>query len=199
METHFVHELKNVKLDDGRAPPPPSPLPWYPNNLGWCYTLSRNEIRKNRKHSELKDFHSFITTQTETGLVSRQEAVSMVPPFLLDVQPNHRVLDMCAAPGSKTCQIIEFLHRDVLQNPKALPTGLVVANDVDEKRCHTLVHQLKRLQSPCFLVTKGPAQQLPLLFLKEKGEGKEFFQYDRILCDVPSLEMERLAKTLMFG
>ena len=122
MQSHFVEKLRGVTLDDGRNPPPPSPLPWYPNNLGWGYTLSRNEIRKNRKHEELKEFHSFITTQTESGLVSRQEAVSMIPPFLLDVQPSHCVLDMCAAPGSKTCQIIEFLHRDVLQSPKDLPS-----------------------------------------------------------------------------
>lgn len=26
------------------------------------------------------------------------------------VQPHHRVLDMCAAPGSKTFQLLEALH-----------------------------------------------------------------------------------------
>lgn len=36
----------------------------------------------------------------------------MIPPLLLDVKSNHLVLDMCAAPGSKTAQIIEALHRD---------------------------------------------------------------------------------------
>lgn len=35
----------------------------------------------------------------------------MIPPLLLDVKPEHRVLDMCAAPGSKTCQLISFLHQ----------------------------------------------------------------------------------------
>lgn len=34
----------------------------------------------------------------------------MIPPLLLDVQPHHRVLDLCAAPGSKTTQIAELLH-----------------------------------------------------------------------------------------
>ena len=34
----------------------------------------------------------------------------MIPPLLLDVQPQHKVLDMCAAPGSKTTQLIELLH-----------------------------------------------------------------------------------------
>lgn len=44
------------------------------------------------------------------GNISRQEAVSMVPPLLMDIQPHQWVLDMCAAPGSKTAQIIEAVH-----------------------------------------------------------------------------------------
>jgi 16S rRNA C967 or C1407 C5-methylase (RsmB/RsmF family) len=50
------------------------------------------------------------------GNISRQEAVSMIPPLMLDVQPHHIVLDMCAAPGSKTGQIIEMIHADSEQN-----------------------------------------------------------------------------------
>ena len=34
----------------------------------------------------------------------------MIPPKLLGVKPHHKVLDMCAAPGSKTAQLIEDLH-----------------------------------------------------------------------------------------
>jgi 16S rRNA C967 or C1407 C5-methylase (RsmB/RsmF family) len=44
------------------------------------------------------------------GNMSRQEAVSMVPPLLMDIKPHQWVLDMCAAPGSKTAQIIEAVH-----------------------------------------------------------------------------------------
>jgi 16S rRNA C967 or C1407 C5-methylase (RsmB/RsmF family) len=44
------------------------------------------------------------------GAITRQEAVSMIPPLLLAVEPAHRVLDMCAAPGSKTFQLLEMLH-----------------------------------------------------------------------------------------
>jgi 16S rRNA C967 or C1407 C5-methylase (RsmB/RsmF family) len=29
----------------------------------------------------------------------------MIPPLFLDVKPGHAVLDMCAAPGSKTFQV----------------------------------------------------------------------------------------------
>lgn len=34
----------------------------------------------------------------------------MVPPMLMDIQPHQWVLDMCAAPGSKTAQCIEAVH-----------------------------------------------------------------------------------------
>lgn len=36
----------------------------------------------------------------------------MIPPLLLDIKSHHKVLDVCAAPGSKTVQIIEMMHCD---------------------------------------------------------------------------------------
>ncbi|CAF4624574.1 unnamed protein product [Rotaria sp. Silwood1] len=84
---------------------------------------------------------------------------------------------MCAAPGSKTAQIIECLHRDE-SNP--IPSGFVIANDVDNKRCYTLVHQVKRLESPCFAIINHDASNLPNL---KFNDGNILF--DRILCDVP--------------
>ena len=61
-----------------------------------------------------------------------------------------KVLDMCAAPGSKTAQIIEMLHKENVGIGSS--TGLVIANDSDFKRCYTLTHQAKRLNSPNFMV-----------------------------------------------
>ena len=40
----------------------------------------------------------------------------MVPPLLMDIKPHMWVLDMCAAPGSKTAQIIEAVHANDLLN-----------------------------------------------------------------------------------
>ena len=74
---------------------------WYPQE-GTVYTfneLSRVELRQNPK---LKDFHRFIVTETESGRLFRQEKVSMIPVTLLKLQEHHAVLDMCAAPGSKS-------------------------------------------------------------------------------------------------
>jgi len=94
----------------------------------------------------------------------------MIPPVALDVKPHHSVLDMCAAPGSKTCQILEIVSKFDGCEPK----GFVVANDSDDKRAYMLVHQLRRLNSPAVFVTSGDAQIFP---------GKELF--DRVLADVP--------------
>ncbi len=101
----------------------------------------------------------------------------MIPPVVLDVKPHHKVLDMCAAPGSKTAQLIEAIHAD----ETVIPSGLVVANDADNSRCYMLVHQAKRLQSPNVIITNHDATVMPKLYLG----GGSWLKFDRILCDVP--------------
>lgn len=154
------------------------PLPWYPDNLAWQLNLTRTDIRRNEAYFRL---HNFLISETATGNISRQEAVSMIPPLCLDVKPHHKVLDMCAAPGSKTAQLIEMLH----QNDEAIPSGYIVANDVDNKRCYMMVHQCKRLSSPAFIVTNHDASRYPNLFLNNEDGSKRKLKFDRVLCDVP--------------
>ena len=64
------------------------------------------------------------------------------------------------------------------------PEGFVIANDVDNKRCYLLVHQAKRLGSPCIMVVNHDASCIPRLQMDINGR-KEVLFYDRILCDVP--------------
>lgn len=64
------------------------------------------------------------------------------------------------------------------------PDGFVIANDVDNKRCYLLVHQAKRLNSPCIMVVNHDASSIPNLQIDVDGR-KEILFYDRILCDVP--------------
>ena len=42
--------------------------------------------------------------------------------------------------------------------------GVVIANDADNKRCYMLVHQAKRLNSPCFMVTNHDASVFPMFY-----------------------------------
>ena len=149
-----------IVMDDGSVIAPPQALSWKSD----AYQLSygKGDLRKNAK---LKSFHEWLQLVSEEGSITRQEAVSMIPPLLLDVQPHHVVLDMCAAPGSKTGQLIEMLHLGELAQKGASgsATGLVIANDSDTKRAYLLCSQCNRLGSPALVVTCHDAQLFPNL------------------------------------
>lgn len=85
-----------------------------------------------------------------------------------------QVLDMCAAPGSKTAQLIEFLHGSDDDLLAAIPEGIVVANDADNKRCYMLTHQAKRLQSPAIIITNHDAAFMPNIHHTRKGLSQYF-------------------------
>lgn len=164
--------------EHGEEVPEPHCLPWYPNEFAWQLELSRKDIRRSEPLFRL---HNFLIAETSSGNISRQEAVSMIPPLVLGVEPHHKVLDMCAAPGSKTAQLIEALHAGC----DSLPTGFVVSNDVDNNRCYMLVHQAKRLSSACFVVTNADGANFPQLKLKDEAGDCQALKFDRVLCDVP--------------
>lgn len=145
--------------------------------MAYKFNVSKAVIRRNKEFSKLQ---RFLVVETDAGHISRQEAVSMVPPLFMDIEPHHAVMDMCAAPGSKTAQLIEALHRDEASTGKR-PTGFIIANDSDYKRSHLLVHQVKRLSSPNLIVTNHDAQMYPRIRISET----ETVKFDRILCDVP--------------
>ncbi|XP_038990156.1 RNA cytosine-C(5)-methyltransferase NSUN2-like isoform X4 [Phoenix dactylifera] len=178
-EVNDEHEIEAIR-----------PLPWYPGNLAWHLNFSRMQLRKNQA---LERFHEFLKQENEVGNITRQEAVSMVPPLFLDVLPNHCILDMCAAPGSKTFQLLEIIHQST--KPGLLPNGLIIANDVDVQRCNLLIHQTKRMCSANLIVTNHEAQHFPSCALTMdhmetfKGGQEELkaniLQFDRVLCDVP--------------
>ncbi len=69
------------------------------------------------------------------GLLYIQSVASMIPPLVLDPAEDETVLDMSAAPGSKTTQIGRMMDNK----------GVLVANDWDGKRIKTLSHNLDRM------------------------------------------------------
>jgi 16S rRNA (cytosine967-C5)-methyltransferase len=100
------------------------------------------------------------------GDVYLQDEASQLVGLLLDVQPGQRVLDLCAAPGSKTTQIAD-LSGD---------SAVIVASDLYEHRLRTMISsaQLQGFQSIQALALNGLR---PLPFL----EGS----FDRVLVDAP--------------
>ncbi|KAJ4902772.1 S-adenosyl-L-methionine-dependent methyltransferases superfamily protein [Raphanus sativus] len=181
LENDFVKSLQAEAIEGGELEAI-KPLPWYPKNLAWHSNFSRKEIRKNKI---LERFHEFLKLENEVGNMTRQEAVSMVPPLFLDVHPDHFVLDMCAAPGSKTFQLLEIIHG--ASEPGTLPNGMVVANDVDFQRSNLLIHQTKRMCTANLIVTNHEGQQFPGCRLKGPSDDIPINQlsFDRVLCDVP--------------
>lgn len=70
-------------------------------------TTPKNVVRR---FPPFASFQKFLVAETEVGNISRQEVVSMIPPLLTDVRPGMTVLDLCAAPGSKSAQLMELIH-----------------------------------------------------------------------------------------
>lgn len=95
-----------------------------------------------------------------------QEAASMLPAAMLDPQPGDCVLDMSAAPGSKTTQMAAAMQGK----------GVILANDVQEKRLWTLKSALHRAGATNVIVTKKVGQW----FARHMTE-----RFDRVLCDAP--------------
>ncbi|KAJ6917002.1 hypothetical protein NC652_019411 [Populus alba x Populus x berolinensis] len=188
LENDFMNSLKAETTDGGEVEAI-RPLPWYPDNLAWHSNFSRMQLRKNQT---LERFHEFLKLENEIGNITRQEAVSMVPPLFLDVRPDHFVFDMCAAPGSKTFQLLEIIYQSTKSG--SLPDGMVMANDLDVQRCNLLIHQTKRMCTANLIVTNNEAQHFPGCRADKNGSKASEMEiepqisqllFDRVLCDVP--------------
>ncbi len=92
-----------------------------------------------------------------------QEAASMIPPLALEPKPGELVLDMCAAPGSKTTQIAAMMKNK----------GILIANDISGERIKALGLNLNRAGVSNTIITHS--------------EGRAFgkMKFERVLVDAP--------------
>ena len=100
----------------------------------------------------------------ETGAIYLQSLSSMLPPLILNPKEDAHILDMCAAPGSKTTQLA------ALTNNKAC----ITACEFDKIRAERLKYNLNKLGANRVTVLVKDARNLD-----------EFFRFDTIMLDAP--------------
>lgn len=102
----------------------------------------------------------------EQGLVSIQDGAAQLVVTLMDLAPGFRVLDACAAPGGKTCHMLE-------QEPQLQE---LVAIDIQAERLEKISQNLDRLSLNARTLLANTVET-------DKWWDGQFF--DRILLDVP--------------
>ncbi len=115
----------------------------------------------NKDKSEISQTEEYFE-----GLYYIQNLSSMLPAVLLDPQEEDSVLDMCAAPGSKTTHIAAIMNNK----------GSIVANDSDSPRISSLKSVLNQFGVKNTKVTMSDGSQF----------GKNYpAKFDRVLLDAP--------------
>jgi len=153
-----ISHMKKILLD----------LSWKHEQIPWCKDGFYVENPNRRDIGNL--------TEHALGFFYVQEAASMIPPIVLDAKPNETVLDMCAAPGSKSTQIASMMKN----------TGVLISNDSDKTRINALRMNLERCG-----VTNAIVTNMEGGWFKKSG-----VVFDKILLDAPCSGIGTIRKSL---
>lgn len=123
-------------------------------------TFSRDGIRL-LQPCDVKTLPGFME-----GRVSVQDEAAQLAANLLDLAPGQRVLDACAAPGGKTCHLLEVQPQ----------LSEVIALDLEPSRLARVQENLERLQLKATLIAADGRD------VTSWWDGKPF---QRILLDAP--------------
>lgn len=105
------------------------------------------------------------TTEYLNGYFYIQESASQLPAKVLNAQPEEKILDMCASPGSKTTQIAAMMQNQ----------GIIMAIDNDSRRLLSLRNNLERCNVKNTILYKKDAR-----FISDFK-----IEFDKILLDAP--------------
>ncbi len=108
------------------------------------------------------------------GSVSVQDVGAQLVAQLLDASAGHRVLDLCAAPGGKTCHILERYGS----------IDKLTAVEFDEQRMQRVTENLQRLRLSD-AVMDDPRVELIVGDAREYRSWWDGKLFDRILIDAP--------------
>lgn len=125
------------------------PVPWCKE--GYYYT----EPNKPSKHP-----YYFA------GLYYMQEPSAMAPGAYVPIKEGDKVLDLCAAPGGKTTQVLAKLNQ----------TGVLISNDISASRTQALLKNVENFGARNTIITNETPERLA-----SKLPG----YFDKILIDAP--------------
>lgn len=126
-------------------------VPWYPD----AFVLA-----------ELRERDVEALALYAEGRIYLQNLSSMIPALALGPLPGERVLDLAAAPGSKTTQMAALMEN----------RGSILANDADAIRAERLAYNVRMQGCSIVEVRRGRGEKLGELAPES---------FDRVLLDVP--------------
>lgn len=106
------------------------------------------------------------TLEHFTGKMYVQSLSSMLPVIALNPQPGEKILDLCAAPGSKTTFLAQRMEN----------TGLILANEPSSSRSAKLASNLDRMGVANTVMMQNDGSRLSTFFAQE---------FDKVLLDAP--------------
>ncbi len=98
------------------------------------------------------------------GKVTIQDTSTILISNLISPKKNSLILDMCAAPGGKSCYLAELIDN----------TGKIIANDITERKINLIYENIERLQVKNIELSCCNALELD-----------EKYKFDYILIDAP--------------
>ena len=113
-----------------------------------------------------ENYHPGRSAYFLAGLYYIQEPSAMLVADALPIEPDDFVLDMCAAPGGKSCEIASRLTGE----------GVLIANDIEASRARVLSENVERFGLDNTIVTNVD----PMRFTKQFQEA-----FDKIVLDAP--------------
>jgi len=139
--------------------------------LGLCLTNTTQALQKSKAFAE--------------GLFLVQDEASQLIPYLLEVAPGERILDMCAGRGIKTTQIAAFMEnrgfllaRDVV--PSKLKEMAILATRLGATNIEIA---LAPVNTTTAITTQHRTRRSPLH--QEPSDRRQKALFDKILLDVP--------------
>ena len=118
-------------------------------------------IIKNKTEKQIQDFEIY-----KNGQIYLQSLSSMIPPIILNPSKNDRVLDLSAAPGSKTTQMACIMEN----------SGYILANEIDKIRCERLKYNVNLQGAKIVEISNEDGRNIGKT-MQEK--------FDKVLLDVP--------------